>query len=174
MIYTAWFVGWIGNRSGTTSDRFLIIAHTLFPLFCPPTLWFSVRTFTGMFMLAFSYLKVAAPVITYKCITELEGASPTSFVHFSNFIFILFCFYFCFYFLFFFIFYFHCSPFSIWLSDALCVYASLSPLLTVACVVVWVCVGFRHIYNSIFSAVFIAVLIYPVMNRHMDIRFDEH
>jgi len=49
--YTLWFFGWIANRPHPTDKRFLITAHTLFPLFVPLPYWFSVRTITGMYML---------------------------------------------------------------------------------------------------------------------------
>jgi hypothetical protein len=50
--YTLWFIGWINHRS---PEHLIAIAHALFPLFLPAQFWFSCRTFTGMFMLMFSY-----------------------------------------------------------------------------------------------------------------------
>ena len=68
IIYTGWFVGWIIPRS----ERVVYAMHTLFPLFAPPQLWFSVRTFTGMFLLWWMYLK---PLHTRNIITTKESVN---------------------------------------------------------------------------------------------------
>ena len=52
--YNLWFIGWINHRA---PEHFNAVAHCLFPLFLPPAFWFSCRTFTGMFMLVFCYIK---------------------------------------------------------------------------------------------------------------------
>lgn len=58
--YNLWFIGWINHRA---PEHFNAVAHCLFPLFMPPTYWFSCRTFTGMFMLVFCYFRPTAFVL---------------------------------------------------------------------------------------------------------------
>lgn len=53
VFYTGWFITWILQKS----EKITYSMHCLFPLFAPPQLWFSVRTFSGMFLLWFLYLK---------------------------------------------------------------------------------------------------------------------
>lgn len=51
--YTLWFISWIAT---CYPERFAISIHTIYPLFFPPNLWFSVRTLTGMVALYDTYL----------------------------------------------------------------------------------------------------------------------
>lgn len=53
-LYTMWFFGFMGYQ---LEGRWVSVMHTLFPLMAPVEYWFSVRTFTGMYMLVIVYFK---------------------------------------------------------------------------------------------------------------------